>query len=186
MDKNSFNKSLEPSYMGLHAGTGILTGIIMGLISGIPFINMLNCCFIVYLGGGILSVFLFSRKSDILKLSDSLILGIIAGFTCGLLSSIIDLILHALGFNQSVYYMEMMLSFFERMELPAETAIQLNEQFLEALEQAKNLTIADMIKGAFYAIIFSIIFTVIGSLIGGLLFKKEAEGPSEETDNSIN
>lgn len=163
----------KPSpYSDLHLKVSILCGIIMGIITGVPYINLINCCYLIYLGGGLLAVYIFSRRSDMLRMSDSLIIGIITGFICGLIARIIDAVLFLLGFNQQEHLMETMMSFFENMELPAETAIQLNEQFNEALEMARNQTIGDILKFTLITIIMSIIFTTIGSLIGGLLFKK--------------
>lgn len=165
----------------------VITGIIMGIVGGTPYLNLINCCFIVYLGGGFLATYLFSKRTTVLNLSDSLVIGIIAGFACGVTMNVYDLVFRLLGFNQAVHMLEVMMDFFEKLELPAEVAIQLNEQFMEQMEIAKSMTAADRIRAALYSIMFSIVFTVIGSLIGGLLFKKDIDLLSDNgPDNQSN
>lgn len=163
----------------LQIRTSIITGVIAGIILGIPYVNIINCCFLVFILSGFFAVFIYNRKSDSLRIPDSLIIGVITGFTCGLVSKAIEIVLYLLGYNQQLHYTEMMMSFFENMELPPEAAVRMNEQFNEALEMARNMSVADILKNSLMFIILAIVFTTLGSLIGGLIFKKEPEAVSD-------
>ncbi len=182
MDQNLPNIQNPSTYSNVHLNVSIMTGLVAGIIIGIPYINLINCCFLGYLGAGFIAVYLFNKRSNVLRLSDSLVIGVITGFVIGLVSKIIDIILYLLGFNQQVHFMEKMMAFFEKMDLPPEAAIEMNEKFNEAIEMAKNQTIGTIIKHGLTALIMSIIFTSVGSLIAGLIFKKQPEVITEDKE----
>ena len=163
--------------------TAVPVGIVAGLLSGLPFINMLNCCCFYYLGGGFLAVFLLSRRSDIMTLVDGLLCGVITGFATGVVASLLNGISLMLGFNQGLYAVKTMMKLYEKIELPPEAAVKINEQLAEQMENLQNMTVADVLKNSLIAIVSAIVVCAIGGLIAALIFKKEAN-PQAENEQS--
>ncbi len=168
--------------------SAILGGLIIGAISGIPGLNLLNCCCCAgILLGGAISVYLyrkeFTDEMPPMESSDALILGIIAGIAGALvttcLSAMINLILGPVE-------TEMMRSFMEKLtqkledngSIPSGTLDNMRDQFEQSIKQAG--TIGGILRSLVYALILYPIFSMLGGIIGyGILGKKKPTTPPQ-------
>jgi hypothetical protein len=163
-------------------------GLIVGTISGLPGLNLLNCCCCAgILFGGAMSVYLyrqeFTDEMPPIESSDALVLGIIAGIIGALattfLSAIISLILGPVE-------TEMVRTFFEKFgqqmedsgSLPLGTMDDLRDKLQEAMKESG--TIGGILRSLVYDLILYPIFSMLGGLIGYGIFgtKKRAVPPS--------
>jgi hypothetical protein len=156
-------------------------GLLIGCISGLPGLNLLNCCCCAgILGGGLFAVYLyqqeFTNEMPPMESSDALILGIIAGIigavTSVALSAIVTLIFGPVE-------IEMLRRFFEKLvqklseqgSVPQESVDQMQEQFDQALREGH--TISGVLRSLITALILYPIFSMLGGLIGFSLFRKK-------------
>jgi hypothetical protein len=168
--------------------SAILGGLIIGAISGIPGLNLLNCCCCAgILLGGAMSVYLYRREftneMPPMESSDALILGIIAGIigalitTC--LSATITLILGSVETDMMRNFMEKLTQKLEdRGSVPQGTLDNMREQFDQAMKEGG--TIGGILRSLVYALILYPIFSMLGGLIGfGIFGKKKPIAPQE-------
>jgi hypothetical protein len=160
----------------------LLGGLIIGAISGLPGLNLLNCCCCAgILFGGAMSVYLyrqeFTDEMPPLESSDALILGIISGIIGALvtsfLSTIIVLILGPVETEMVRGFMEKLIQKLEdRGTIPPGTFDEMSQQFENAMKEAG--TIGGALRSLVYALILYPIFSMLGALIGfGILGKKK-------------
>jgi hypothetical protein len=166
--------------------SAILGGLIIGAISGIPGLNLLNCCCCAgILLGGAISVYLYRREftSEMppMESSDALILGIIAGIVGALittfLSAMISLILGPVETEMMRNFMEKLTQKLEdRGSIPQGTLDNMRDQFEQAMKEGG--TVGGILRSLVYALILYPIFSMLGGLIGfGIFGKKKPTAP---------
>jgi hypothetical protein len=168
----------------------LLGGLIIGAISGLPGLNLLNCCCCAgILFGGAMSVYLYRQEftPDMppLESSDALILGIIAGIIGALittfLTAMISLILGPVETEMMRNIMERLVQKLEtRGAIPPGTFDDMNQQFDKALKEGS--TISGILRSLVYALILYPIFSMLGGLIGFSLFGKKKHLPPPPSD----
>jgi hypothetical protein len=166
--------------------SAILGGLMIGAISGIPGLNLLNCCCCAgILMGGALSVYLyrqeFTDEMPPLESSDALILGIIAGIIGALVTTALNaMITLLLGPVET----EMMRNFMEKLtqkledhgSVPPGTMDNMRDQFEQAMKEGG--TVGGILRSLVYALILYPIFSMLGGLIGfGIFGKKKTPVP---------
>jgi hypothetical protein len=167
----------------------LLGGLIIGALSGLPGLNLLNCCCCAgILFGGAMSVYLyrqeFTPEMPPLESSDALILGIISGIIGAVitttLSATISLILGPVETEMMRDIMEKLIQKLEnRGALPPGTLDDSIQQFEKAIKEGS--TVSGILRSLVYALILYPIFSMLGGLIGFSLFgkKKMITPPSE-------
>jgi len=167
----------------------LLGGLIIGAISGLPGLNLLNCCCCAgILIGGAISVYLyrqeFTPEMPPLESSDALILGIISGIIGAVittaLSATISLILGPVETEMMRDIMEKLVQKLEsRGAVPPGTLDDTIQQFEKAVKEGN--TLGGVLRSLAYALILYPIFSMLGGLIGFSLFskKKPVRPPSE-------
>ena len=166
----------------------ILGGLIIGAISGIPGLNLLNCCCCAgILLGGAMSVYLyrqeFTNEMPPMESSDALILGIIAGIIGALittsLSAMITLILGPVETEMMRNFMEKLTQKLEdHGSIPQGTMDNMRDQFEQAMKEGS--TIGGILRSLVYALILYPIFSMLGGLIGfGIFGKKKPTLPPQ-------
>lgn len=167
----------------------LLGGLIIGAISGLPGLNLLNCCCCAgILVGGALSVYLyrqeFSPEMPPMESSDALILGIISGIIGAVITTVLSAtITLILGPVETEMMRDIMEKFVQKMEdrgaIPPGTMDEMSSKFDEALKEGS--TIGGILRSLVYALILYPIFSMLGGLIGFSLFgrKKHTEPPAE-------
>ena len=163
----------------------ILGGLIIGVISGIPGLNLINCCCCagIMLGGAI-SVYLYQQEfiteMPPIESSDALILGIVAGIIGALITTALST---TLTFILGPVDVEMTRGFFEKLiqrledrgVVPPGTIDQMQERFEEALREERS--IGGILRSLIYALILYPIFSMLGGLIGYGIFGKKKPVP---------
>jgi hypothetical protein len=166
--------------------SAILGGLIIGAISGIPGLNLLNCCCCAgILLGGAISVYLyrkeFTNEMPPMESSDALILGIIAGIVGALittcLSAMITLILGPVETEMMRNFMEKLTQKLEdHGSVPAGTLDNMRDQFEQSIKEGN--TIGRILSSLIFDLILYPIFSMLGGLIGyGILGKKKTATP---------
>jgi hypothetical protein len=167
----------------------LLGGLIIGAISGLPGLNLLNCCCCAgILFGGAMSVYLyrqeFTPEMPPLESSDALMLGIISGIIGALITTILSAAISLiLGPVETEMLRDVMSKLIQKLEdrgaMPPGTFDQMSDQFEQALKEGS--TIAGILRSLVYALILYPIFSMLGGLIGFSLFgkKKQPVPPSE-------
>jgi len=166
--------------------SAILGGLMIGAISGIPGLNLLNCCCCAgILLGGALSVYLyrqeFTDEMPPLESSDALILGIIAGIIGALvttaLSAMITLLLGPVETEMMRNFMEKLTQKLEdHGSVPPGTMENMRDQFEQAIKEGG--TVGGILRSLVYALILYPIFSMLGGLIGfGIFGKKKPPVP---------
>jgi len=156
-------------------------GLLIGCISGLPGLNLLNCCCCAgILGGGLFAVYIYHQEftNEMLPMesSDALILGIIAGII-GAVTSVALSAIVTLAFGP--VEIEMLRRFFEKLiqkmseqgSVPPETVDQMQEQFDQAIREGH--TVSGILRSLITALILYPIFSMLGGLIGFSLFRKK-------------
>jgi len=164
----------------------IIGGLVIGAISGIPGLNLLNCCCCAgILFGGALSVYLyrqeFTDEMPPIESSDALILGIISGIIGALITTILSAVI-SLTFGP--VEVEMMRNIMEKLaeklenegSVPEGTLDNMRDQFEQAIKEANNF--GGILRSLIYALILYPIFSMLGGLIGfGIYGKKKSTTP---------
>jgi len=160
--------------------SALLGGLIIGAISGIPGLNLLNCCCCAgILLGGAMSVYLYKKEftdeMPPMESSDAMILGIIAGIIGALIttlfSAMITLILGPVETEMMRNLMEKLTQKLEdRGSVPQGTLDNMREQFEQAIKEGG--TIGGILRSLVYALILYPIFSMLGGLIGYGIFGK--------------
>ena len=150
-------------------------GIIMGLISGIPFLNLLNCCCCAgIMFGGFMAVFFYKNdlKPDMAPLTsgDALALGALAGVFGAIVASVLEgVLMLTLGNLAGNTIVDMILKFYDstgiRDQLPPGT--------LEKLESLKMMHYSPFL--ILRAFMIHPLFGLLGGLIGYGVFKPKVE-----------
>jgi hypothetical protein len=161
----------------------ILGGLIIGAISGIPGLNLLNCCCCAgILIGGAMAVYFyrqeFTDEMPPFESSDALILGITSGIIGALVATLLSVIII---FIIGPVDTEMVRGFIEKLvqkledrgAVPPGTLDEMNQQMEKAIQEEG--TIGGILRSLVYALILYPIFSMLGALIGyGMYGKKKS------------
>lgn len=133
----------------------IIAGAAAGLLSGIPFVNLVNCCFCAWMiGGGVLAVNLVSKKTpDVIEAGEGAIIGALAGVICGVIAGSIGAVFQFIGVGTS-----------PMANIPG--------QQNPMAELATNAAAMAAVTLCFSILIYPI-FGAVGGLIGAAVFKKK-------------
>ena len=157
----------------------ILGGLIIGAISGIPGLNLLNCCCCAgILLGGAISVYLykqeFTHEMPPMESSDALILGIISGIIGALITTFLGAMI-TLVFGQ--IETEMVRNLLDKLEnqgtFPQSLIDKLRNQFEETIKEGR--TVGGILGSMIIDLIIFPIFSMLGGLIGFGIFGKKKE-----------
>lgn len=155
----------------------LIGGLAAGLIAAIPFFNCL-CCLWVIAGAIFASYLLIDRTPFPLKVSDSLLVGVLSGIIGAVINSIVKIPLSPFYFNFSKRFLLSMSRFMEEMPPEWENLLQLKYQGWSPFLFIVNLLLS--------CVIFALLGG-IGGLIGYSLFSRETKpGETNETQASQN
>ena len=167
----------------------LLGGLIIGVISGVPGLNLINCCCCAgILFGGVMSVYIYKKEftpeMPPLESSDALIVGVIAGIagalTATILSAVITLII---GPVETKMMRDIMERFIQQWEdngtIPPGTVDNMRAEFERSVLEARSIT--GILRSMIFALIIYPIFSLLGGLIGYGIFgkKKSAAAPNQ-------
>jgi hypothetical protein len=69
----------------------LIGGIVCGIIAGIPVINCLNCCCLMYIASGAIAAYLILKKAPV-SMNDIALAGAGSGFIAGLIGGILNFV----------------------------------------------------------------------------------------------
>ena len=183
----------------------ILGGFAIGLVSGIPGLNLINCCCCAgILFGGALTYYLHIQDYKLLtppdneqyrvwigsmpvdarlapEASDALILGLLAGIVGAILATMISaIILLAVGPVEQEMVQRWMMKFLEKLEqrgsIPSESIDQIREQFEKSAKEGFSMN--SIMFGFIANLIIYPIFGMLGGLLGHGLFGRQRTIPN--------
>ncbi|MBI5463472.1 MAG: hypothetical protein HY966_00795 [Ignavibacteriales bacterium] len=183
----------------------ILGGLVTGAISGMPGLNLINCCCCAgILFGGALSYYLYLQEYRTLtppadenlrvwigttaidlrlapEASDALLLGLTAGIIGAFLATVINTIVTlAIGPVEQEMLKNWLLKFFERMSergsFPSEAVEQMRGQFENSMKDVR--TPAAILFGLVANLIIYPIFCMLGGLLGHAIFGRRKTIPA--------
>ncbi len=149
-------------------------GIIMGVISGVPFLNIVNCCCCAgILFGGFMAVFFYKNdlKPDMppLSSSDALAVGVLAGVFGAIVASILEgTIMLAFGNLAGNTIVDLILKFYDRAGLRDQIPPGTLDQ-LDALRLSRFTPLVFI-----RSLVIHPVFGLLGGLIGYAVFKPKA------------
>lgn len=152
----------------------LIAGVAIGLLSGIPIVNIGNCCCCLWVvSGGALGAYLLQQKqASPIDLGDAALVGLMAGAIGAVVSTVISLpftmMAGAMDYQAAI---DQALS--NARDLPPE-ARQFAER-LKGLAGGGAAGVAVGVIGFFFSLLIDAIFATIGGLIGGLVFKKKLD-----------
>jgi hypothetical protein len=162
----------------------ILGGLIIGAISGIPGLNLLNCCCCAgILLGGAMSVYLyrqeFTNEMPPMESSDALILGIVAGIIGAIIATFLSsLVTLVFGQIENELVRNLLDKLENRGTIPQNLTDKLRDQFEQAIKEGS--TIGGILRSLIFALILYPIFSMLGGLIGfGIFGKKKPTIPPQ-------
>ena len=133
------------------------------VLSVIPFVNLLGCCLIPQVLGGLLAVHWFTKKYDLtLSPGKGIILGILTCLLGGVAAFVVMTVLQKLGLNPVEDFMN-------------ETVIDLVEKYIpDAADQVREEIERQKIEGPgatalVIGILSTLFFNTVGGLIGGAI-----------------
>lgn len=150
-----------------------LAGSAIGIVSGVPGLNLINCCCCAgIILGGMLGVYLYREEfregMPPLESSDGLIVGLLAGIVGAFASTVISLmILLIFGAVEVEFIRGILERVLESLEeagfLPDEVGDEIRRQLELNLEEAATVT------GVLGSLLINLIIYPIFGLLGGLL-----------------
>jgi hypothetical protein len=165
----------------------ILGGVLIGTISGLPGLNLINCCCCAgVMLGGMLAVYLYRQEFTSgmppMESSDALILGIIAGIAGALVGTILgSVILLIFGPLEAKLLRQAWERLVVRLEqgggMPPGSVEDLRAKMDQSMEEAKS--IGGILRSLIFSLILYPIFSMLGGLIGyGFFGRKKSVPPA--------
>lgn len=159
--------------------TALIGGLVIGVVSGVPGLNLLNCCCCAGIVlGGFLTVYLYRQEFTVdmppMETSDALIVGVMAGVGGAFVAVTIELMIRALfGDVGSEFIRNILDQFVERMEqsgdLPEGFGDDLRSQLDDSLHE--STTPFGILSSLFTSLILYPIFSMLGALLGYSAFR---------------
>lgn len=148
-------------------------GIVIGILSGIPVLNLINCCCCAgVILGGFLSVLFYTREPNATPItsSDALVLGVLAGvFGAFIGTALTAIMLVSIGGVVVEFLREMLDRFAD--QLPPDVLYGVET----AIDESVSLTPLAIIITFAKAIIICPLFGLLGGLIGYTVFKPKPQ-----------
>lgn len=159
----------------------LLAGAVIGAISGIPGLNLINCCCCAgILFGGYIATYLYhqelSEGMPPMQASDCVVLGLSAGVAGAFIGTFLELFI-ALAFgdigNQLLHsLMERLIGTLESSgSLPVDAADELRGQVEDAIRESQGTT--GFFSNLFSNLVINPLFSMLGSLIGYAMLRRK-------------
>lgn len=171
--------------------SALIGGLVIGAISGLPGLNLLNCCCCAgILTGGAVAVYLYKREfaegTPPLESSDALILGILSGIIGAITTTILtSLVMFMFGPVESDLLKKTFEKLVSRLEqggfVPAGTLERMQDEFERSLREAR--TFGGILRNLVFTLIIHPIFAMLGALIGYGLFGRKPNPPPSTTEH---
>lgn len=164
----------------------LLSGAVIGALSGIPGLNLINCCCCAgILLGGYLAAYLYRQEQTDamppMQTSDIVVLGLAAGVAGAFIGTILELFI-TLAFgdigNQMIQSMvNRMIEYFESSgSLPASAADDLRGQIEDAIRETQGTS--GFFSSLFSSLVIYPLFSMLGALIGYSMMKRKDRASS--------
>jgi len=163
----------------------LVAGALIGVVSGVPGLNLINCCCCAgVVLGGLLSTYLylqeFTPQMPALESSDVLILGIMTGvagaFSVTTIEIFIRLLFGSIGDEFARSILEQIIGYLEEGgSVPADMVDEMREQMEQSLAGADSLF--GIVSGLFITLILYPIFATLGAMLGYAVFKPKRQQP---------
>jgi hypothetical protein len=141
----------------------LIGGALMGVASAIPFLNYLCCLWVV--AGAIFSFYLLNRKTSfLLKSSDGLLVGALAGVIGGLINFLLEIPLTPVNLRIVQRFMTSASKFMKELPPGWDELLKINYQAAD---------FSSILVSLLFSTLFFALFGAIGGLVGYSLFKKE-------------
>ena len=152
----------------------LLAGVFIGVLSGLPFVQMGNCCCCLWvIGGGALAVYLRQQNTPVpVNAAEGALMGLMAGAIGGVIGAVLSAFTGPLQMNSMVALMERM------GDVPPELR--------DAVEKAKagGAMGAGLFASVIIGLFINAIFGMLGGLLGVAIFKKNVP-PAPPTPPTI-
>lgn len=149
----------------------LLAGVFIGVLSGLPFVQMGNCCCCLWvISGGALAVYLRQQNTPVpVNAAEGALMGLMAGAIGGVIGAVLSAFTGPLQMDSIIALME------RAGDVPPEVR--------EALEKAKagGAMGAGIVASAIFGLFINAIFGMLGGLLGVAIFKKNAPPPAPST-----
>lgn len=154
------NRILQPALLG---------GLAIGVLSGLPFVNVGNCCCCLWVvGGGMLTVYLLGRQAEVVETGDAVLAGLLAGLIGGVISGVIGLAFAEVLRPYTQNIVERALDMLPN--VPPET----RQQIEEAMQNRRAWQGVARIYSVILTTAIYMVVSMLGALLGTALFRKKA------------
>jgi hypothetical protein len=145
----------------------LLGGLFIGVLSALPFLNVLNCCCLWVITGGMLAAYVMQQNHPApITIGDGAVVGLLAGLFGGIIHYLVSLPLYMYMGSAVPGFSDAMMPG-GRQDMPPEV-----RRFLNELGPQGLLLIASIFFAG-----FSLLFGMFGGILGALFFKKSPPPP---------
>jgi hypothetical protein len=142
----------------------LMGGLVMGVLSGLPFVNVANCCCLWVIGGGLLAAYIMQQNHpEPVTVGDGAAVGLLAGVIGAvvwqLISITVGLLMGSVGSELIQHAME------GARDVPPEVG-----QLLEGLRSGTP-TAAWLSLVFTFTLAISAVFSTLGGVLGAALFR---------------
>ena len=159
----------------------LLAGAVIGAVSGIPGLNLINCCCCAgILLGGYIATYLYHQEltegMPPMQASDCVVLGLSAGVAGAFIGTFLELFI-ALAFGDvgNQLLQSMMERLIDTLEssgnLPVDAADELRNQVEAAIQESKGMS--GFFSNLFSNLVINPLFSMLGALIGYAMLKRK-------------
>jgi len=151
-------------------------GLFLGILSGLPGVQLGNCCCCLWvISGGLIATYLLQKNSaSPIETSEAMLQGVVAGLIGAVIAGVMDV---ALGPIIAPIKQRFAAALFERIRdmpnLPPESRTQLDE----VMRQQGNAPLAQRLVGMLIFIPVSAVMAMLGALLGVAFFRKKMPAP---------
>ncbi|HAL56630.1 MAG TPA: hypothetical protein DCP63_09180 [Bacteroidetes bacterium] len=160
----------------------LIGGTVIGAVSGIPGLNLINCCCCAGIWlGGFLTMYLYKQQltEEMIPMesSDALLLGLMSGVAGAFVASFIGvLLLVTFGPVGEELVKSLFDRLFERMaesgSIPSDAIDQFKEQLEQSLRDSSKPS--SILDNLFLSLIAYPMFSILGALLGYAVFKPKS------------
>jgi len=141
-----------------------IPGCVAGVVSAIPFVNFLNCCCLILIGGILWAILAYKKDNGFVGLGPGIVLGIITGAIAGFASSTLSAITWAFYGD---WYLNIIMDMMKDFNLPEEAMQGTNLQGYTLFSAVSNF-FSDIVVGA------------VAGLLLGLIWNKPPVTPASQ------
>lgn len=141
------------------------------VLAVIPFVNLLGCCLIPQILGGLTAVYWYTQKNHLtISAGKGIVLGILTCLFGGIAAFVVVMLLQKFGFDPTqAMVQEWSIQLAEKLGGP-EAAEQARKQ-IEA-QNAQGMGAVQVVIGLVMSIVFNTVGGLIGGAVGAAVFKK--------------